>query len=1038
MYKTRVAITVMWLGSLGCAATVSQPNNPKPARGERKVPVSPTVTMQGAGWVIDHLQKGGAPRDAADSAKQAKREALASEAKALRHDVKKLSAAEYAERWVALAKRYSGATGTSRGLFASDDDKTLLPLFEALPEPAGWPALVEALRKHAGARATSTEKAFALLASALARDADRGQILSALERDRSLSPQVSQALRQLTQRGMGPMDQARGPVDPKDLEVYVSRMEALVKAKPVAGAAPATLMLSSQLLKVGEARAKALITRLVTSADVKLSTEDDDTAKLAYAIALANADKLKVAQWDLVRSLDDLELMRTLWKRFGVPAAPVKKDDGLHNETFGDEEYGYGRGHPAAAVCMYALALVKAGEHDAALEVAKVLPADAWRSHRCLATLREMDTVAHAGALYSFFSELTKVQPEAHVQSWLGMVSIPAGRGEEYRTLARSALQGPSSKVRRQWLQGMFNSLLADDLVQEAKQLALDNPGELDAPPSPAPQPTLYASDVGVLFAHLGRLAKDDALIDEGLALSKRIPADPRGRRQTIESSRCELLLELQRYAQAEQCIVGAMAKLLQPSEEERALTGMSDGELPRLLSLLTRTYGATGHYNDVMTLLERAPWWGASELEDLTERQDVETTVAVARALHATGKTQAAVALLQRRILLGTGDDRPYRLLVEIGDPSQLLSWFDAVHALDRFQERPLMWKAKVLLAQGKLDDAERTAKRALGVDPSDGEAQPGQRIHGYGVMSEILAARGATKDAEFFGKVVRAIRISERADEMRDLGLVKRALATYRESESLFSDAYCVHWRMADQLHGLGWLDEAKKHYRIAFQHMPHQFGRVASICMHCADVFGREYVRGIAENVFSEIIAAEPNNARGYHFLAQVRFEQSRRDEGIALLKKAVAIDPEYADAWHELLDKLGERPADLAEAENIRLRLFELDPLGIHGGNVRGVEIQDLARLWSIALAHKHLELPEPPRHVVLPAAAEHARSLPAQARHARFYERDNPLPYALPAPGAVLKAQPALNLVAALIGTDVSAQPPEALPAAHLQ
>jgi tetratricopeptide (TPR) repeat protein len=650
-----------------------------------------------------------------------------------------------------------------------------------------------------------------------------------------------------------------------------------------------------------------------------------------------------------------------------------------------------------------------------------------------------MDMSQQAGALYTLLSEVNQAHPDAPVQTWLGLVSIPAGRGEQYRALAKSALQSADAKVRKQWLQGLFNSLLADDFVPEALELARENASELEAPSSPAPQPSLYASDVGVLFVHLGRLAKDDALIDEGFAISKSIPEQPMRGPKTPETARCQLLLELQRYAQAEQCIVGAMAKQLRAADNKQLFARSSEEDLPKLLSLLTRAYGATGRYADVITLLERAPWWGASELEDLTERQDVETTMAVARALHATGKTQAAVDLLQRRILLGTGDDRPYELLVQIAEPVKLMTWFDAIHAIDRFQERPLMWKAKVQLAQGKVEDAERTAKRALGVDPSDGEAQPGQRIHGYGVMSEILAARGASKDAEFFGNVVRAIRISERADEMRDLGLVKRALATYRQSEAIFSDAYCIHWRLADQLHGIGWLDEAKKHYRIAFQHMPHQFGRVASICMHCADVFGREYARGIAENVFSEIIASEPNNARGYHFLAQVRFEQKRTNEGIELLRKAVAIDPEYADAWKELLSKLDER-ADVRETESIRLRLFELDPLGIHvGWGLREAEIQDLARLWTIALTHKRLELPEPARHVALPAAAERVRAVKALANSTPSYQyrRDMPLPYALPAPGAVLQAQPALSLVSALIAADAPAQRGEAVSQAEI-
>ncbi len=46
-----------------------------------------------------------------------------------------------------------------------------------------------------------------------------------------------------------------------------------------------------------------------------------------------------------------------------------------------------------------------------------------------------------------------------------------------------------------------------------------------------------------------------------------------------------------------------------------------------------------------------------------------------------------------------------------------------DRVFARDSFQERPLVWKARLLLDEGKLDEAEKIAREAIKIDPSDGE---------------------------------------------------------------------------------------------------------------------------------------------------------------------------------------------------------------------------------------------------------------------------------------------------------------------------
>ena len=71
----------------------------------------------------------------------------------------------------------------------------------------------------------------------------------------------------------------------------------------------------------------------------------------------------------------------------------------------------------------------------------------------------------------------------------------------------------------------------------------------------------------------------------------------------------------------------------------------------------------------------------------------------------------------------------------------------FDELFARDQFEERPLIWKAHVLRQQKKLDDAEKTIRQAIAIDPSDGEEGRGDRMRAYAELADILDAQGNQK---------------------------------------------------------------------------------------------------------------------------------------------------------------------------------------------------------------------------------------------------------------------------------------------------
>ncbi len=271
MTKTRVGWVCLLLGVMSCATTAMRAPTPPTPNGNNIGPApNAGVSLNGAAWVLDHLRQQTAATDAS-AEKHAELAKVGEDARALRLQAGKLPAREYAERWIALARRYSGATAAARPSYGENDDKTLLPLFEALPDPAGWPALVEALRKHAGAHGTPTEIGFALMASALGHDtAAHEQLIESLKHRPSSSPQLAAAL----QRYVYAIRAARGeaePTDPKEVEALVARIEGHLNTKPIKGAAPLQVRLRREFVSMlGESRARDILARLAISENTQL------------------------------------------------------------------------------------------------------------------------------------------------------------------------------------------------------------------------------------------------------------------------------------------------------------------------------------------------------------------------------------------------------------------------------------------------------------------------------------------------------------------------------------------------------------------------------------------------------------------------------------------------------------------------------------------------------------------------------------------------------------------------------------------------
>jgi tetratricopeptide (TPR) repeat protein len=254
------------------------------------------------------------------------------------------------------------------------------------------------------------------------------------------------------------------------------------------------------------------------------------------------------------------------------------------------------------------------------------------------------------------------------------------------------------------------------------------------------------------------------------------------------------------------------------------------------------------------------------------------------------------------------------------------------------------------VQFAAGAVDKAEETVRRAIAVDPSDGEEGPDDRMRAYTVLAEILRKKGDVRGDAIYTNAVRAIRLSEHGDEFHANGLYLRAFQTYREALEIFSDAYCIQSRLAVQLNRQGRRKEALEHYRRAYELMPSSFGRVESHCFGCESVFQSAEAQSIAEQVFVDIIRKSPDRPQAQYLLAYLREQQGRYSEAVQPLRAAVSLDSHYLNAWKRLHDVANKTFVEAGERDIARLKLLELDPLQRHTHYDLG-DVGQLAALWN---------------------------------------------------------------------------------------
>lgn len=901
-----------------------------------------------------------------------------------------------AQGWLDLFDRYGKLAGKG-----SRDPalrlESLTSLFDALPGPESWPALERLVeqKKTASDGESRRTTMLALLAHTLNnREASQWADLAALGNggDTSLSSHLNQYF-----SGNAMLDElceslSLNAENGEQVAAFWNRMldrDGTAQGAFFQGDAP-QVALPDLVGLLGPDQASALLQRLLVSHLTIRSIKGEESGKLAAKLALQSIDKIVRPPWGLTHSLEACDLYEALAKKFGAPV--------------GDNE----------ATAYYVFGLVLQGRSDAAVAAALAAPQI------------DLDGPLHRAAekgwtlqVGDFLHQLLAKSPRT--DAWELYVEVMAQLGQAPQAFqfiqATAARKDLTPEAEGAVNGALYQALLADDRVDEGvaalrQQIAAlrgaSEKSEAANDPYQMARPKLMECDIEL--AKLGRLLKNPAWESEGLQDARR-DSWPEAKAGNFSitlfaharNAFADYLLETGRNGEAAQLEIASIVDQARRQQDAGArdpnalfqrfniysAENQAFGE--SLTRLATADYQA-GRWDDLLGLLDNVPYWQGTDLVEIASekvylyRYSAPTLgLMAARALAETGRTAEARAVLDYDLEVAGESDAAYALLLKI-EPDTAAARLDQLFAQDHFQPRPLIWKASLLLSQGRVPAAQEACVQAIAIDPSDGESGKGDRMRAYSVMADICRAQKDPAKAATYDNIVAAIRLSEDADDFYDASLLTRAVGMYQQALGRFSDAYCIQSRIARQLAALGRIDEAAVHYRRAFELMPVSFGRMESHCFGCERAFQGKTAVFIAEETFQSMLRKDPRNPKLHYLLGYLRKEEGRYAEALPSFSRAVELDPDYLNAWKNIVEIGNEcqLPAPLHDAAVFNL--IRLDPAERHTSPDLE-HVRDLAGLWKAVDTAVQQVPAKPAALLVLKAAADRRKQLLAEAQPA---------------------------------------------------
>ena len=604
---------------------------------------------------------------------------------------------------------------------------------------------------------------------------------------------------------------------------------------------------------VGRQRAKEMYRGFFRTLKTPIEFMSRDDYEVILDLFRKEGSTFPFPHFEVIQTIDAADLYPAMAKRFTGEDEPNK----------------------SYAFTYFALFSILAGNGDAFLLQAKDVASTRFNSIFLETILRSFDIEESLGESYSdpkkavnafdFFAKALKADPSIQLWRELCEAGLAAGKRERLISILEEATQKYGRKPQNEFesnppelLRSLArwtetSSQTADRLVAHLKEG--------------------YGESVDAI--RMGHLLKRADLIEIG--------SQSLGR--TFLPEGIDLLIQAQRFGEI----------------ESEYINGTSPDP-----SSLVHLYSSLGRNSDVVDMLNLCPQWRSKDLKDdgdwynSTQNFHLE----VAKALLATGDRQNGLNVLRWSLRTRTKVDEGYRTLIEtLGDTASLAE-VNRMEQQDRFDNRPPLWRATILLKHGQLEEAEKAARKSIVIDPADEDIEPGRRMVAYDLLADILEARKKPKEAAGFRKVVQAIRLSEEADQYVKAGLGSEAIRIYRQALQVDPDSCRSHLRLADALFNGGFNSEAESSYRRGFGLLPKYITRACSIPVVPEKHFWNRISMRVGEEVFGAMVKARPGNARALYLLGLVRLGQNRIDDSQELMRRAVAVDPEFLRAHQAL--------------------------------------------------------------------------------------------------------------------------------------
>ncbi|MFT5387555.1 MAG: tetratricopeptide (TPR) repeat protein, partial [Candidatus Omnitrophota bacterium] len=864
-----------------------------------------------------------------------------------------LKASKATEQWLSLYDQMWSIPKVDMGydFYGSQGSSHLKSLITALPHSNAWELLLKKVNK----RDSSAYSHFILKYIVSFLNGDDTEMIAAIKSmeagQAAFSDSEKIAINDALSRMVSRLQEVSSSLDEK-LERFLKDLE-----KNASSSSETSVI--DLVTIIGEEESEAVLKNLlIKSNHMLMIPKGVETIRLARKVALENIDQVKAVQWNLTHSVEGLELYEALVNKFDKK--PEEKEAGelesILKSPQRSRDYYLGSNDRSRTLAKiyYMTALIVNNRQDEAKVVAKEIGAltDIWLNYEIASSLKK---AGYTQEVYEFLTEV--IDENSLSQMWEYYIPIAVEAGESSSLVGRLKKARENEKMdlemKMQLTKYLYKAYLSLGEDDNAEALIASINIEVDKIVSKGKKNIYlgYIADIALGEMRAGRLLDNKKWIKHGMALYEEcLVLLPKGITSFESNDHSPLVLSRElmmmgKYKEAEKEINTHIIKYIKSVGGTVSYYG--DSPLNDAAKMLLEIYHTQERYDDVLALIKEYPYFSVYDVRGLIKsyKSGFNAAYVVANAFYHTGKKDLALSIAKEIINQEAGHDLTYELIIKILSETEALELLEFQYRRDRFEERPLIFKAEILLKGNKVDEALVAIEQAIAIDPSDGEQGKGSRMRAYHVMSEIMGANGDAEKQAFYASVVNAIRKSEMADAYYANGMIMRALDIYRASLETFEDAYCIQSRMAVKLEGVGRYKEAEEHFQKAYELMPNSFGRQESHCFGCELVFANTRRQSIADKVFLNLLKKEPNNPKVHYLLGYLRMEEGKMSEARDLFRKATVLDPIYINAWKKRKEVKESISMSREESDDIIINIVKLDP-------VEGVFDNDVKTVWDL--------------------------------------------------------------------------------------